>query len=620
MQEFKTKKIIILSLISLSLISLKWFLSFYRFPLEDIDLKIINDVYDQSYFPLIKSFSNLDLNGFYTDRAIDSGLISFPFISLIINVIFFKLLGSYSFIILEFFCVFFFLIIFCTIFDLFKFHWLFSLLCSIFLFILPQILIDISFLNLEFINKLSVNFYSFYNLRVPRPIITNLYFFSYIFFILKIYYLDKKNLKNFIILSFIIGFTLNSFFYFFIFQIILLFIVYINFFKKKIFNYILENLYIHLFSIFIIFIFFIIYFIQIKYSEPDYLIRLGVYNIDTNQKTLLFKYSLNFFLNINFIILFLLNTLIYFFNRNNNNNIFYFLFLSTIFSTLLFITLSNRSIDYYHFFNWIIISGLLYLIVNILFFFNKIFINKFSNNLKNFSIIFLTVLMISYYNISNSKNFLFNKNEDLSRKENIEITNFITQNQNYFKKEYEILSFNYDLSLWLILNNYKNFSFLNNSFWTSKTNNIIENEILSVFKFLNLNYEDFNSHFENKKKGYRYYNLNTTSYFGRRYLSNQIKMFGNLDDYDVKYKKIITSTSPLISHQVIIPKKEFDRFKIKFNNSDKNITDPDIIILEKNNEIFDKYSVNLDVYCVAIKNDNLEILLKKDLNEVCIFN
>ena len=233
MQEFKTKKIIVLSLISLSLISLKWFLSFYRFPLEDIDLKIINDVYDQSYFPLIKSFSNLDLNGFYTDRAINSGLISFPFLSLIINVIFFKLLGSYSFIILEFFCVFFFLIIFCTIFDLFKFHWLFSLLCSIFLFILPQILIDISFLNLEFINKLSVNFYSFYNLRVPRPIITNLYFFSYIFFILKIYYLDKKNLKNFIILSFIIGFTLNSFFYFFIFQIILLFIVYINFFKKK---------------------------------------------------------------------------------------------------------------------------------------------------------------------------------------------------------------------------------------------------------------------------------------------------------------------------------------------------------------------------------------------------
>ena len=56
MQEFKTKKIIILSLISLSLISLKWFLSFYRFPLEDIDLKIINDIYDQSYFPLIKSF------------------------------------------------------------------------------------------------------------------------------------------------------------------------------------------------------------------------------------------------------------------------------------------------------------------------------------------------------------------------------------------------------------------------------------------------------------------------------------------------------------------------------------------------------------------------------------
>ncbi len=619
MQEFKIKNIIVLILISLSLISLKWILSFFYFPIEDINLRIINDVYDQSYFPLIKSFSSFDLKGVYTDRLVDSGLISFPFLSLIINIIFFKLFGSYSFIILEFFCVLLFLIIFFSIFNLLKFHWLFSLFSSLFLFILPEVLLDLSFLNLEFINKLSINFYSFYNLRIPRPIITNLYLFTFILFILKIYYYENKSLKFFLLLSVIVGITLNSFFYFFIFQIILLILVYIKFFKRKFFSFILENLYIHLFSIFIIFIFFIIYFIQINYSEPDYLIRLGVYNIDVDQKILLFKYALNFFLNINFIILFLLNTLIFFFNKNNNN-IFYLFFLSTIFSTLFFIIFSNRSIDYYHFFNWIIISGLLYLIISILFFFNKIFINKFSNNLKNFSIIFFIFLMISYYNISNSKNFLLKNTENLNRNENIEITDFINQNQNSFKKEYEILSFNYDLSLWLILNNYENFSFLNNSFWTSKTNKIIENEIFSVFKFLNLNYEDFYSHLENKKQGYRYYNINTTSYFGRRYLSNQIKTFGNINDYDTKYKKTILDTSPLISHQIIIPQKEFDRYKVKFNNFDKNIINPDIIFFEKNKKIFSKYKVNLNTYCVAFENKNLKILLKKDLNSVCIFN
>ena len=620
MQEFKVKKIIILILISLSLVSLKWILSFYSFPLEDINLKIINDIYDQSYYPLIKSFSNFDLKGLGSKEIVDSGLISFPFLSLIINIFFFKLFGSYSFIILEFFCVLFFLIIFYSIFNLFKFNWLFSLFSAVFLLVLPQILIDLSVLNLQFINKLSTNFYSFYNLRVPRPIITNLYLFSFIFFTLKLYYVENTNLKILVILSFIIGLTLNSFFYFFIFQIFLLFIIYLKFFGKRVLNFIKENLYIHLFSIFIISFFFIIYFYQISYSEPDYLIRLGVHDINSNQKILLLKYTFNFFQNINFLILLFLNTLIYFFYKKNINNIFYFFFLSTILSTLFFIISSNKSIDYYHFFNWIIISGILNLLINLLNFLNKLFNDKIFFNFKNFLIIISLISMIGYYNISNNKDYLFHDNNNLTREENIKLTNFITYNEKYFQKKHEILSLNYDLSLWLILNDYKNFSILNSSFWTSKKNDIIENEIFSVFKFLNLNYEDLYLHLQNKKEKYRYYNINTTSYFGRKYLANSIKTFSDINDYDLQYKEIILETSPLISHQVIIPKKEFDRFKVKFNDIDKSLVNPNIIIIEKNKKVFSKFKVNLNIYCLAFESDNFKLLLKKDLNKNCIFN
>ena len=71
------------------LLSLNWIFSFSVFPNEDIDLRVINEISDTSYFPLIKSFGNFDFNPSYLDGNDSLNLISFPALSLLVDIFFF---------------------------------------------------------------------------------------------------------------------------------------------------------------------------------------------------------------------------------------------------------------------------------------------------------------------------------------------------------------------------------------------------------------------------------------------------------------------------------------------------------------------------------------------------
>ena len=100
--------------ISFLLILIKWIISYYLFPAH-IDLKIIYEISDNNYFPIIKSLSNLEFNPSYSKDIIGLKIISFPVLGLISNLIFFKIFGLYSFIILEIICVYLFLLVFMKI-------------------------------------------------------------------------------------------------------------------------------------------------------------------------------------------------------------------------------------------------------------------------------------------------------------------------------------------------------------------------------------------------------------------------------------------------------------------------------------------------------------------------
>jgi len=154
----------------------KWIISFSFFN-EDITLRIINEVSDAAYFPIINSFSDFNFSNSYSNNIEDLKLISYPIIGLFINSLFFKLLGSYSFIFLELICIFLFLIIFYNIFLILNFSKLSSFTFSVFLFILPTIFKELTFVNIEPIKLLSLNFETFYSTRFPR-----LSYFKSIFF------------------------------------------------------------------------------------------------------------------------------------------------------------------------------------------------------------------------------------------------------------------------------------------------------------------------------------------------------------------------------------------------------------------------------------------------------
>ena len=68
-----------------------------------------------------------------------------------------------------------------------------------------------------------------------------------------------------------------------------------------------------------------------------------------------------------------------------------------------------------------------------------------------------------------------------------------------------------------LLNDYNNFSIIPVSFWTPKTDFMIEEDLISSMKFLGLSNDNFHSLIKNKKKSWRFKNEFTFNYFGRKY-------------------------------------------------------------------------------------------------------
>ena len=597
----------------------KWILSFSLFD-EDIILRIINDVSDATYFPIINSFSDLNFSNSYSGNIDNLKLISYPVIGLFVNSFFFKILGGFSFILLELLCTTLFLWIFYNIFLLLNFSNWSSLALSVFFFILPFILKDIATLNIESLKILSLNFESFYSTRFPRPAISNLFFFSFILFIIKFYKDDSRSIKNTFIITILISFTINIFFYLFFIEFFLLIIICYLKFRNKLFVFLLNNFMHFFYCLLILLSFLIIFQSQIFFSEPDYVSRLGVFDINSDQKKILFEYLYNFIFGVEFLFLILLNTTFLFLTNNKDIKIFYYLFISSVISPIFFFTILDKGVDYYHFFNWIVITGFLFPLISTLYFFDNIVV-KYLKAYQHKSLIFIFIFCSLFY--SNLNNFLNFKtkasNESLERYELNEITKFIYKNELFEKKDIEILNLNYKLSIWLLLNDFNNFSIIPVSFWTPKTDYTIENELISSIKFLGLDKKNFNDLIENKMKSWRFKNEFVFNYFGRKYLANSLVSFNNDNsDYTQTEKNFMLSNNLLISHQVIIPKSEIDRLLKKFEK-DSIIINPDIVIID--NEVSKKIDkFNNDNFCLIFKNNRFSIYSNNKSNPECLLS
>ena len=595
----------------------KWIISFSFFN-EDITLRIINEVSDAAYFPIINSFSDFNFSNSYSNNIEDLKLISYPIIGLFINSLFFKLLGSYSFIFLELTCIFLFLLIFYNIFFILNFSKLSSFTFSVFLFILPTILKELTFVNIEAIKLLSLNFETFYSIRFPRPAISNLFFFSFIFFIIQFYVEEKKYLKYLFFIILLMGFTLNIFFYLFFIELFLLTLIFILKFKSNFFKIIINNYKYFLYYTLILILFLGIFQMQVFFSEPDYVKRLGVFKVDLEQKKNLFRYLINFFFGFKFLFLLLINVISFILLKNNTLRIFFYLFIASIISPIFFFLILNKGVDYYHFFNWIVVAGFIYPVICVLFILDSICLKHLNINQNKILFSCSVFLMLFYFSISNISDLKANSiNDHTKRTELSEVIEYISQNNFDNSKNLEILSFNYEISIWLLLNDFKNFSIIPVSFWTSKTDMMLENELISSTKFLGLDKNNFYQLIKNQQGAWRFKNNFVYNYFGRKYMANSLVVFNNdQSDFNQSELDFIKSNNLLISHQIIIPKSEIKRLLYKFDNSNEDIN-PDLVILDTDDKLKKNKFENKE-YCLIFNNNRFKIFSNKILDYKCL--
>jgi len=578
-----------------------WIFSFFQYPHEDFVLKILNDTIDSLYYPLAVNFSELNFKPLYElNITEDVGIPAYPILSVIIISFLWKLVGPFSIPIIQLISIFITLNIFYKLSNHSKINKdnsiFISIFCLTFIFFLDALLI---FFDSNFLEIIIINLQNFYHFRFPRPIITNLFLFLYLYFCYEVFFKNKFNYKNFILLGFISGFTLHIFYFFFIIQNIILFLLTLKKFGLNARIFSRQN--IKLFLVYSLFIasFLLLYFINLNFVDKDYLIRLGPIDLNLEKKIILLEYYFNFLLNKFFIILLLINIVIYYINKNYFKiDIFEYLniiFLSTIISPFIFFILSPKAITVYHFFNWILIFGTINFIFFLLYIFGLI-LNVNTKKKLQFIYIILSVLVVNYKLISN------NLVIDNSRIDESEIVSFINSNKkNLINKKFLVPD--YTIFAWLSINKFNNFEYVPIEMWTVRSNDRLENDTIKVFKFFDLDINDFGNYIKNKKTSFRMMNRNALGFLGRKYVANQLITFEDSNDYE-NYE-FIKTIKPTISHSHAIPRYEIDRLLEKFKKVNKIIR-PDYVLIKKSG-IFKIKNFEEKNYCIL--KDNATFIL-----------
>ena len=603
--------------LSILLFLSKWIFSFSFFD-ENLDVKIIfESVTDgKYYYPLIKYFAELNFNNSYDPAITNLKIIPLPIAGIIFHSLFYKIFGITSFIIIELFCIFFFLLIFKKIFTYF-FSENNSIIFALSIFILPSLIILLNLDKLPFVSLLENNFYT---LRVPRPMVSSLYFFTFIYLMVSMYMSKFYIKKKFIYTGVIFGLTLSSFYYYFFIEVIIFFLLLCLKFKKSLIKEIYKNFYLYA----LLLLFFIItitpFLINLFLHETDFTSRQCIFELDSNKKFILIKHYLINYLKLEFLALVSILSFLTFLSNKLRIanykiiNIFFIIFISCILAPLLFVSLSNKSCVLYHFNNLIIVWAVIFLFVLSIVYFQNLMKLNINNKLRNLLIIFF-ISIYSFTSFEKIDDFSKDKNKNLHRKEFHQVTSIISDNLNLSKSN--LLTFDNDIMIWSIINNIQYLNLVNGLF-ISKTDEMIENDLINVFKFLNLNSSDFMNFIQNKKISWRYMNLNVSDFFFYKYQANSLTTFKNSSDFDTDIKFEIAESSPLLQQQSIIPNFELTRLKNKFLNSDFNFfNEPNIIILNKEKEIFSQIKIDKKKYCNLFNGQKLVLYVSKNQINNC---
>ena len=309
---------------------------------------------------------------------------------------------------------------------------------------------------------------------------------------------------------------------------------------------------------------------------------------------------------------------IYFFNYKQKKinsfilNIFFINLFSSIFSVLFFIFFSSKIALLYHFNNLVVINFVLLLFIIFLYFVIFICRNKY-RSYKNFNyfLFILLIPVIFFYNYSIYKdqklldaNYRISQNQVISKIKDTGVD----------LNKTSLLTFDYPIITWAIFNNITQLPILGGTY--SLKNDIkIEKDLILSFKILNLSKVDFIDFFENKRKGYRYINSDIQSIFFTKYQANSLTTFNSSKNFSEEIMKFIDSSSPLYTHQIIIPNEEIFRLQDLFDKVNYNLSDiSQFIVISKKHPIIGKSRVSNLLYNKILDNEYFLLYEKKRTN------
>lgn len=333
----------------------KWFFIIYFNQNIDFLTNIIFDLEDHQYFPLIFNLSNFNFNPTYDLNITNTNFITFPIYSIIYHSFFFKILNVYSFIVVDFFLIIIFLYLFTYFLEKAGLNQNISTLIGLLILILPNIISFFHLSEITYVNAIK----ELYTLRVPRPSVSHLYFFLFIYLLVRINKTDNFSKRTLILIGAIFAFMFSSFYYNLAISgfIFLLYYFYISLSSKK-------KIQIYFKEILIVFITFIIFsiptFLNLMNAETDYLVRVGLINLDLEKKIILINHFFNKILSISFMLIFVIMNIFYYILKSKSSykieilNLLYFIFLSSFISPVIFILISPNISEIYHFTNMLV--------------------------------------------------------------------------------------------------------------------------------------------------------------------------------------------------------------------------------------------------------------------------
>ena len=591
----------------------KWLFSYIFFN-DDISIKIIFDTPSDGYFYYIytEALSHLKFNESFDSEIKDLKNIPTPFYAVLFPSILLKFFGDYSILFLEFIFIFLFFLITSRIFKKLNFSNSSCILLAIFLFFIPSLL---GILNVDSLPYL-ISLTDIYGLRFPRPLIVNIFFYL---FILLLFSIDKEELfskKNISLLALILIFSLSSFYYFFILEILTFaFFVLYKFKLLEIFTYKNFKNFILLIVISCFLSIPFVYFIST--AEPNYMERMYVIDLTIEKKMILVNYLSSKLFSLKSL---LLVSIIIILNIYSNKskiinykkiNILFFLFIASLISPFFFILISNKTGLNYHFTNLIIICAFLYLFIFSLSFLKDKIKIRFKFDYLNHFFIFLIICIYNFDLYKKFNNKYQDENYMLYRESFKNITNLIKDN-----KDISLLTFDSRLMVWAILNDVKKIKPISGQL-VPKTHSMIENDLIDTFKFLKLDFIDFSKFFKNQLSSWRINNQNTKLFFWGRYSASKLQTYQNSNDFSPEEQDMINKTSPLNVQSIAIPINEMQRLKNKFESRVINDEfNPNLIFLHRK-KFIDNVSIENITKCKKISNKEIIVYSKLDNNSKC---